>query len=162
LYPVSKRRAKKNKATSLEPSLWEIRQQGCVDFHYIAVVFFIVLKFCVVLCIVCFVSLCVLSVCKCVLYNCHRVATHLQLTNIPYHNEMSYLLSGKLQTYPNRCCYGVCTSETAGARYRLLVEVNHVPSLLHAMRTRSLLLLVEFQGHPVIGLGKLVLNTKKS
>ena len=25
------------------------------------------------------------SVCKCVLYNCHRVATHLQLTNISYH-----------------------------------------------------------------------------
>jgi hypothetical protein len=39
--------------------------------------------------------------------------------------------------YPNRCNYGVCISETAGARYRLLVEVNHVPSLLHAMRTRS-------------------------
>jgi hypothetical protein len=35
--------------------------------------------FCVVLCIVCFVSFCVLLVCKCVLYNCHRVATHLQL-----------------------------------------------------------------------------------
>ena len=44
----------------------------------------IVLKFCVVLCIVCFVSFCVLFVCKCVLYNCHRVTTHLQLTNI-YH-----------------------------------------------------------------------------
>jgi hypothetical protein len=45
--------------------------------------FCIVLKFCVVLCIFCFVSFCVLSVCKCVLYNCHRVATQLQL-NISY------------------------------------------------------------------------------
>jgi len=75
--------------------------------------------------------------------------------------RLSYLLSRKLQTYSNRCSYGVCISETAGARHRLLVEVNHVPSLLHAMRTRSLLLLLEFQGHPLIGLGKLVLNTKK-
>ena len=40
--------------------------------------------FCVVLCIVCFVSFCVLYVCKCVLYYCHRVATQLQLTNISY------------------------------------------------------------------------------
>jgi hypothetical protein len=47
--------------------------------------FCVVLEFCVVLCIVCFVSFCILLVCKCVLYNCHRVATHLQLTNI-YHN----------------------------------------------------------------------------
>jgi hypothetical protein len=38
-----------------------------------------------VLCIVCFVSFCVLFVCKCVLYYCHRVETHLQLTNISYH-----------------------------------------------------------------------------
>jgi len=42
-------------------------------------------NFCVVLCIVCFVSFCVLCVCKCVLYYCHRVATQLQLTNISYH-----------------------------------------------------------------------------
>jgi hypothetical protein len=44
-------------------------------------------KFCVVLCIVCFVSFCVLFVCKCVLYYCHRVATQLQLTNmsLSYH-----------------------------------------------------------------------------
>jgi hypothetical protein len=41
-------------------------------------------NFCVVLCIVSFVSFCVLFVCKCVLYYCHRVETELQLTNIPY------------------------------------------------------------------------------
>ena len=35
--------------------------------------------FCVVLCIVCFVSFSVF-VCKCVLYYCHRVSTKLQLT----------------------------------------------------------------------------------
>jgi len=38
--------------------------------------------FCVVLCIVCFVSFYVLFVCICVLYYCHRVATQLQLPNI--------------------------------------------------------------------------------
>ena len=36
---------------------------------------------CVDLCIICFVSFCVLFECKCVLYNCHRLATQLQLTN---------------------------------------------------------------------------------
>jgi hypothetical protein len=40
--------------------------------------------FCVVLCIVCFVTFPVLFVCICVLNNCHRVATQLQL-NISYH-----------------------------------------------------------------------------
>jgi len=42
------------------------------------------MNFCVVLCIVCFVSLSVLFVCICVLNYCHRVATQLQL-NISYH-----------------------------------------------------------------------------
>ena len=41
-------------------------------------------NFCVVLCIVCFMSFSVLFVCICVLYYCHRVATQLQL-NISYH-----------------------------------------------------------------------------
>jgi hypothetical protein len=36
--------------------------------------------FCVVLCIVCFVTFPVLFVCTCVLNNCHRVATQLRLT----------------------------------------------------------------------------------
>jgi hypothetical protein len=40
--------------------------------------------FCVVLCIVCFVSFSVFFVCICVLYYCHRVATQLQL-NMSYH-----------------------------------------------------------------------------
>jgi len=40
--------------------------------------------FCIVVCIVCFVSFSVLFVCICVLYYCHRVATKLQL-NISYH-----------------------------------------------------------------------------
>ena len=40
--------------------------------------------FCVVLCIVCFVSSSVLFVCICVLNYCHQVATQLQL-NISYH-----------------------------------------------------------------------------
>jgi len=44
-------------------------------------------KFCVVLCIVCFVSFCVLFVCKCVLYYCHRVSTQLQLTYISYYRH---------------------------------------------------------------------------
>jgi hypothetical protein len=39
---------------------------------------------CVVLCIVCFVTFPVLFVCTCVLNNCHRMATQLQL-NISYH-----------------------------------------------------------------------------
>jgi hypothetical protein len=49
-------------------------------------------NFCVVLCIVCFVSFSVLFVCKCVLYYCHRVATQLQLTNLSYH-IVSYIIS---------------------------------------------------------------------
>ena len=41
-------------------------------------------NFCIVLCIICFLSFCVLFVCKRVLYYCHRVATQLQLTNMSY------------------------------------------------------------------------------
>jgi len=39
--------------------------------------------FCVVLCIVCFVSFSVLFVCICVLHDCHQVATQLRL-NLSY------------------------------------------------------------------------------
>jgi hypothetical protein len=49
-------------------------------------------NFCVVLCIVYFVSFCVLSVCICVLYYCQRVATQLQL-NISYHIISNYTKS---------------------------------------------------------------------
>jgi len=39
----------------------------------------------VVFCVFCSIVLfCVLFVCKCVLYYCHRVSTHLQLTNVSY------------------------------------------------------------------------------
>jgi hypothetical protein len=48
----------------------------------------LILNFCVVLCIVCFVSYCVPLVCKCVLNYFHRVGTHLQL--IKY---ISYIIS---------------------------------------------------------------------
>jgi len=37
LYPIGKRRVKKKTATSPEPSLKEIRQDGCADLHYVAV-----------------------------------------------------------------------------------------------------------------------------
>jgi hypothetical protein len=37
------------------------------------------------LCCSMYCSFCVLFVCKCVLYNCHRLATQMQLTNISYH-----------------------------------------------------------------------------
>jgi hypothetical protein len=52
--------------------------------------------FCVVLCIVCFVSFSVLFVCICVLYDCHRVATQLQL-NISHH--ISYHVSCHIVSY---------------------------------------------------------------
>jgi hypothetical protein len=55
-------------------------------------------NFCVVLCIVCFVSFCVLFVCKCVLYYCHRVATQLQLTNISYH-IITFIISYHIVSY---------------------------------------------------------------
>jgi hypothetical protein len=50
---------------------------------------FCYIYFCVILCIVCFVSFSVLFVCICVLYDCHRVVTQLQL-NISYHISRIY------------------------------------------------------------------------
>jgi len=52
--------------------------------------------FCVIICIVCFVSFSVLFVCKCVLYYWHRVATQLQL-NISYH--ISYHITSHFYYY---------------------------------------------------------------
>jgi hypothetical protein len=56
--------------------------------------------FCVVLCIVCFVSFSLLFVCICVLYDCHRVATQLQL-NTSY-NIISIL------THVNKPLFHLC------------------------------------------------------
>jgi hypothetical protein len=41
----------------------------------------------------------VLSVCKCVLYNCHRVATQFQLTNISYHIISYHIISYHIISY---------------------------------------------------------------
>jgi len=57
--------------------------------------------FCVVPCIVCFVSFCVLFVCKCVLYYCHRKATQLQLTNIYHIMKLKFML----RNHHNLCKY---------------------------------------------------------
>ena len=54
--------------------------------------------FCVVLCIVRFVSFSVLFLCKCVLYYCHRVNTQLQLTNISHRSFLS-LRVGEWKVY---------------------------------------------------------------
>jgi len=59
-------------------------------------------NFCVVVCIVCFVSFSVLFVCICVLYYCHRVATQLQL-NISYHIKTANQVTRRLQTFIKKC-----------------------------------------------------------
>ena len=55
-------------------------------------------NFCVVLCIVCFVSFSVLFVCICVLYYCYQVATQLQL-NISYHIISYHIISYHIISY---------------------------------------------------------------
>jgi len=57
----------------------EARPALFLIFVFFYVFFFCSMYFCVVLCIVCFVSFCVLFVCICVLNYCHRVAAQLQL-----------------------------------------------------------------------------------
>jgi len=59
--------------------------------------------FCVILCIVCFVSFSVLFVCICVLFDCHRVVTQLQL-NISYH--ITYILWRNSQEWARLPHYG--------------------------------------------------------
>ena len=53
----------------------------CCSMYFCVVLCIFVLSyyFCVVLCIFCFMSLSVFFVCICILYDCHRVATQLQL-----------------------------------------------------------------------------------
>jgi len=59
--------------------------------------------FCVVLCIVCFVTFSVLFVCICVLNYCHRVVTRLQLNisylftcyNVAHNNKRIHRLQGE-------------------------------------------------------------------
>jgi len=55
------------------------------------------MRFCVVLCIVCFVTYSVLFVCICVLNYCHWVATQLQL-NISYHIISYHIKKGRGRT----------------------------------------------------------------
>ena len=67
-------------------------------------------NFCVILCIVCFVSFYVLFVCKCVLYCCQRVTTQLQLTNISYHIKCKGITSqdGARPTLFQNFCVVLC------------------------------------------------------
>ena len=59
--------------------------------------------FCVVLCIVCFVTFSVLFVCICVLNYCHRVATQLQL-NISYHIISYHIISYHISYSKQSAC----------------------------------------------------------
>ena len=61
-----------------------------MHFYCYVYVFLLLCKFCSVYCLN--VLFYVLFVCKCVLYYCHRLATHLQLTNISYHIKIKWLL----------------------------------------------------------------------
>ena len=59
-------------------------------------IYFFVLSYLFLCCsMYCFVSFTVLFVCICVLYDCHRVATQLQLTNISYHYFLNNVIEQK-------------------------------------------------------------------
>jgi hypothetical protein len=74
--------------------------------------------FVVVLCDVCFVTFPVLFVCICVLNNCHRVATQLQL-NISYHITYSECVFVNLVIqYASACAVLYC--------YLWPVWINHI------------------------------------
>jgi len=75
----------------------------CCSIHFLCCSMY----FCVVLRIVGFVSFSVLFVCVCVLYDCHRVATQLQL-NISYH-----------------MCVCVCFSHLLSSIYRFKVFLKY-------------------------------------
>jgi hypothetical protein len=84
-------------------------------------------NFCVVLCIVCFVSFCVLFVCKCVLYYCHRVATQLQLTNISYIYKAKWSRESRTNTKRSRKFFTLLMSAIAAAGYGPAYSTVKIP-----------------------------------
>jgi hypothetical protein len=88
--------------------------------------FLFVLKFCVVLCIV----LCH-SVYKCVLYNCHRVATHWQLTNI-YHITAGLFLRGQFNNRKHlSLLLSLCICFTSCKKGPTYIRPIKIPSILN-------------------------------
>jgi hypothetical protein len=69
--------------------------------------------FCVVLCDVRFVTFPVLFVCICVLNNCHRVATQLQL-NMSYHINKTQTLSKHCSYFISKPDDDMCTGSKHG------------------------------------------------